>query len=184
MNVDTMRRIDRQAGVPLCAIATVHGLVVGAAWPPGRGPRGACCSSNSPKWAPRCWRSPRCARRAALGADLFFVIFKRNVGSIELLGDFPAANICTIRDTSILPLRSTRWGFLMWTRRKDIDTVVGPRTVLALHRAAHRLCGRGRRVGFHRFHQEGLYRGEMLTHRVSYNPHIHISKNLSRWSMR
>jgi ADP-heptose:LPS heptosyltransferase len=39
------------------------------------------------------------------------------------------------------------------------------------------LCGADRRVGFYRFHQEGLYRGEMLTHRVSYNPHIHIAKN-------
>ncbi len=32
-------------------------------------------------------------------------------------------------------------------------------------------------MGYHNFHGEGLYRGEMLTHRVSYNPHIHIAKN-------
>jgi hypothetical protein len=37
--------------------------------------------------------------------------------------------------------------------------------------------GGSRRIGFYRFHQEGLYRGEMLTHRVAYNPHIHIAKN-------
>jgi ADP-heptose:LPS heptosyltransferase len=34
-----------------------------------------------------------------------------------------------------------------------------------------------RRVGFYRFHSEGLYRGEMMTHRVNYNGHIHIAKN-------
>ena len=39
------------------------------------------------------------------------------------------------------------------------------------------LCGARRRVGFHRFHSEGLYRGEMMTHRVSYNGHIHMAKN-------
>jgi ADP-heptose:LPS heptosyltransferase len=39
------------------------------------------------------------------------------------------------------------------------------------------LSGAARRIGFHRFHNEGLYRGEMLTHRVAYNPHIHIAKN-------
>jgi ADP-heptose:LPS heptosyltransferase len=39
------------------------------------------------------------------------------------------------------------------------------------------LSGADRRIGFYRFHQEGLYRGEMLTHRVTYNPHIHIAKN-------
>jgi ADP-heptose:LPS heptosyltransferase len=39
------------------------------------------------------------------------------------------------------------------------------------------LSGAKRRVGFHRFHAEGLYRGEMLTHRVNYNGHIHMAKN-------
>jgi len=39
------------------------------------------------------------------------------------------------------------------------------------------LSGAVRRVGFYRFHCEGLYRGEMLTHRVAYNSHIHIAKN-------
>ena len=39
------------------------------------------------------------------------------------------------------------------------------------------LSGAQQRVGFYRFHNEGLYRGDMLTHRVIYNPHIHIAKN-------
>ena len=39
------------------------------------------------------------------------------------------------------------------------------------------LSGARRRVGFHKFHAEGLYRGEMLTHRVNYNGHIHMAKN-------
>jgi ADP-heptose:LPS heptosyltransferase len=32
-------------------------------------------------------------------------------------------------------------------------------------------------VGYHIFHGEGLWRGFMLTRKVHYNPHIHISKN-------
>jgi ADP-heptose:LPS heptosyltransferase len=39
------------------------------------------------------------------------------------------------------------------------------------------LSGAEKRVGFYRFHNEGLYRGELLTHRVAYNPHIHIAKS-------
>jgi len=39
------------------------------------------------------------------------------------------------------------------------------------------LSGAVNRVGFYRFFNEGLYRGELLTHRVAYNPHIHIAKN-------
>jgi ADP-heptose:LPS heptosyltransferase len=39
------------------------------------------------------------------------------------------------------------------------------------------LCGAKNRVGFHTFHNEGLYRGDFLTHKVAYNPHLHIAKN-------
>jgi ADP-heptose:LPS heptosyltransferase len=39
------------------------------------------------------------------------------------------------------------------------------------------LCGARRRVGYHIFHGEGLWRGFMLTRKVHYNPHIHITKN-------
>ena len=32
-------------------------------------------------------------------------------------------------------------------------------------------------MGYHNFHGEGLWRGTMLTHKVHYNPHMHIAKN-------
>jgi len=33
-------------------------------------------------------------------------------------------------------------------------------------------------VGYFKFHNEGLYRGNFLTHKVAFNPHIHITHNL------
>jgi ADP-heptose:LPS heptosyltransferase len=33
------------------------------------------------------------------------------------------------------------------------------------------------KVGFHNYYGEGLYRGHFLSHKVAYNPHIHIAKN-------
>ena len=68
--------------------------------------------------------------------------------------------------------------FLFWMRRKNIDTVLDLELFSRITALLTGLSGADRRVGFHRFHNEGLYRGEMLTHRVAYNPHIHISKNL------
>ena len=34
------------------------------------------------------------------------------------------------------------------------------------------------RVGYHRYNNEGQYRGNLLTHRVPLNPHIHMAYNL------
>lgn len=179
MNVDTMRRIDRQAGVPLCAIATVMVWVWERLWRrPARPTRRVLFVELSEMGTTVLAQPAMRKAREKLGADLFFVIFRRNVGSIELLGDFPAENICTIRDTSLVHLAIDTLKFLMWTRAKDIDTVVDLELFSRFTALLTGFAGADRRVGFHRFHQEGLYRGEMLTHRVSYNPHIHISKNL------
>src|SRR5260370_22564526 len=116
--------------------------------------------------------------RAALSAELFFVIFERNVGSLELLGTFPTENVFTISDKSLFALARDTLAFLRWCRRKHIDTVVDLELFSRFTALLSGLSGADRRVGFHRFHNEGLYRGEMLTHRVAYNPHIHIAKNL------
>jgi ADP-heptose:LPS heptosyltransferase len=115
--------------------------------------------------------------RERLNAELFFVVFARNAGSVELLGTFPRDHVYTISDESMFALTRDTLGFLQWARRMDIDTVIDLELFSRFTALLTGLCGADRRVGFYRFHGEGLYRGEMLTHRVAYNAHIHIAKN-------
>ena len=95
-----------------------------------------------------------------------------------MLGTFPPANVFTIRDTSIATLLVDTFKFLLWTRKNAIDTVIDLELFSRFTALLTGFSGASRRVGYYRFHNEGLYRGEMLTHRVSYNPHIHIAHNL------
>ncbi|HEX4411853.1 MAG TPA: glycosyltransferase family 9 protein [Xanthobacteraceae bacterium] len=178
MKIDTMRRIDRLAGVPLCAIAT--GLVWLRDWLSRRGARPIkrILFVELSEMGTTVLAEPAMRKARAAGAELFFVIFTRNVGSLELLGTFPRENIFTISDRSVFALAADTLRFLMWTRRKGIDTVVDMELFSRFTALLSGLSSADRRVGFHRFHQEGLFRGEMLTHRVGYNPHIHIAKNL------
>src|ERR1700722_12351200 len=178
MNIDTMRRIDRLAGVPLCAIATL--LIRLRDWLHARtgrpGRRGLFVEVS--EMGSTVLASPAMRKaRAQLSAELYFVIFKRNVGSLQLVGTISPDNIFTISDTSIFTLARDTLAFLLWTRRKGIDTVVDLELFSRFTALLTGLGGADRRVGFYRFHQEGLYRGEMLTHRVTYNPHIHVAKN-------
>jgi ADP-heptose:LPS heptosyltransferase len=115
--------------------------------------------------------------RTQLSAELYFVIFTRNVGSLQLVGAVAPDNVFTISNASIFALVRDTLAFLWWTRRKGIDTVVDLELFSRFTALLAGFCGADRRVGFYRFHQEGLYRGEMLTHRVTYNAHIHIAKN-------
>ena len=175
MNVDTMRAIDRYAGVPLCAVATV--LVRVGSWlrGPARPLRRVLFVELS-EMGSTILAQPA-MRKARERAELFFVIFARNAGSLDLTGEFPAANVFTIRDTGLFHLAFDTLAFLAWTRRNDIDTIVDLELFSRFTALLTGLAGAERRIGFHRFHNEGLYRGEMLTHRVAYNPHIHVAKN-------
>src|SRR5215470_3410890 len=178
MKVDTMRRIDRYAGVPLCAIATVLTRLAGWLGGGKTRPLRRILFVGLSEMGTTVLAQPA-MRKAAdkLGAELYFVIFKRNVGSLDLLGTFPAANVRTIRDTSLVYLAWDTLAFLWWTRKCGIDTIVDLELFSRFTALLTGFAGADRRVGFHRFHQEGLYRGEMLTHRVAYNPHIHVAKN-------
>ena len=178
MNIDTMRRIDRLAGVPLCAIATL--LIRLRDWLHARTVRPVrrVLFVELSEMGSTVLASPAMRKaRAQLSAELYFVIFKRNVGSLQLVGTISPDNIFTISDASILTLARDTLAFLLWTRRNGIDTVVDLELFSRFTALLTGFAGADRRVGFYRFHQEGLYRGEMLTHRVTYNPHIHVAKN-------
>ena len=178
MKVDTMRRIDRLAGVPLCAVATV------VVWVASRFRRAPfrvmrLMMIDLSDMGTTILAAPAMKKaREELHAELYFAIFRKNVGSLELLGTFPPANVFTIRDTSIATLLVDTMKFLLWTRKNAIDTVIDLELFSRFTALLTGFSGAARRVGYYRFHNEGLYRGEMLTHRVSYNPHIHIAQNL------
>jgi ADP-heptose:LPS heptosyltransferase len=178
MKIDTMRRIDRLAGVPLCAVATVLVRLRERLRRRRTRPVRRILFVELSEMGTTVLADPAMRKaRATAAAELYFVIFARNVGSLELLGSFSPDNIFTISDRSIFSIASGTLAFLFWARRKQIDTVIDLELFSRFTALLSGLCGADRRIGFHRFHQEGLYRGEMLTHRVAYNPHIHIAKN-------
>src|SRR5271169_441771 len=178
MDVDTMRRIDRLAGVLLCAVATFLLRLRALIRPHAPRPVRRILFVELSEMGTTILAEPAMRKaRTELAVEPFFVIFERNAGSLELLGTFPAENVFTISDKSLFALARDTLGFLRWCRAKDIDTVVDLELFSRFTALLSGLSGAERRVGFHRFHNEGLYRGAMLTHRVAYNPHIHIAKN-------
>jgi len=178
MKVDTMRRIDRYCGVPLCAVATALVSLWRRLRPSAPGAVKRVLFVELSEMGSTILAAPAMRKaQARLSAELHFVIFARNVGSLHLLELVPPDNVFIIRDTSLAHLAADTLAFLRWTRRRSIDTIVDLELFSRFTALLTGLSGAERRVGFHRFHNEGLYRGEMLTHRVAYNPHIHIAKN-------
>ena len=172
-----MRTIDYFVGVPLCFGLTVVMKLFGLGRPKDR-PRKLLFIELSEMGTAILADPAMRKARDQLGAELFFLIFKCNVGSLDFLRTVPADNIFTLREDNLFVLAIDTLRFLRWARQRGIDTAIDLELFSRFTALLSALSGAVYRVGFYRFHNEGLYRGELLTHRVAYNPHIHIAKNL------
>jgi len=178
MNVDTMRTIDRTIGVPLTFLLTLWHWLVGKIRPQlPVSPKKILFIELSEMGSTILVDPALRKARAHLDAELFFVIFEKNRASLDLIGTITPERTFTIRETGLFVLVLDTLRFLRWTRKQQIDTVVDLELFSRFTALLTGLCGAKNRVGFYSFHNEGLYRGELLTHKVAYNAHIHIAKN-------
>jgi ADP-heptose:LPS heptosyltransferase len=177
MNIDVMRWIDHRLGVPLCFLLTLAGRLFLPRRSPLSAPRRILFIELSEMGSTILADPAMRKARQQFDAELYFVIFRRNANSLAFLRTVPESNVYTIREDSLAMLVADTLGFLRWTRRLGIDCVIDLELFSRFTALLSGLSGAARRVGFYRFHNEGLYRGELLTHRVAYNPHIHIGKN-------
>ena len=180
ISVNTMRAIDHWVGVPLCAVASpLVALLDGVKNIFSRGtdaPRKLLFIELS-EMGSAILVDPAMRNAQARGAELFFLIFKSNRASLTLLNTVKPENIFTIDSSSLVGLIKDTIKFLIVARKHRIDTVIDLELFSRFTALLTGLCGARHRVGYHIFHGEGLWRGFMLTRKVHYNPHIHITKN-------
>jgi ADP-heptose:LPS heptosyltransferase len=181
MRVDTMRQLDYWLGIPLTFISSIV-VKIQDTW-----------RNVQEQEAPELQRilfvelsemgstiiADPAMRRAKenLNAELFFVIFAKNRPSLELLDTVQRDNVFTLREDSLFTLLWDSVRYLAWCRKNQIDTVIDLELFSRVSALLTGLSGAWRRVGFHSFHNEGLWRGFMLTHKVAYNAHQHVAKN-------
>ncbi len=176
MNVDLMRKVDYYAGVPLCFLSTFVVKLSHAFSAPVRPQRVLLVELSEMGSAILVDPAMQKLKKVA-NAELFFVIFDKNKPSLKLLNSVDDANIFTIRESGILTLAIDTLRFFWWCRTRKIDSVIDLELFSRYSALLTGLSGAVNRVGFHAFHNEGLYRGAMLTHKVSYNPHQHIARS-------
>ena len=180
ISVNTMRAIDHWVGVPLCAIASpLVALMDGIKNIFGCGPEAPkkLLFIELSEMGSAILVDPAMRNAQARGAEIFFLIFKSNRASLTLLNTVKPENIFTIDSSSLGGLMKDTLRFLILAHRHRIDTVIDLELFSRFTALLTGLCGARRRVGYHIFHGEGLWRGFMLTRKVHYNPHIHITKN-------
>ena len=180
ISVNSMRAIDHWVGVPLCAIASPLVALLDAVkniFNRGPGSPKKLLFIELSEMGSAILVDPAMRNAQARGAELFFLIFKSNRASLTLLNTVKPENVFTIDSSSLSGLIKDTLRFLIIARRHRIDTVIDLELFSRFTALLTGLCGARCRVGYHIFHGEGLWRGFMLTRKVHYNPHIHITKN-------
>jgi ADP-heptose:LPS heptosyltransferase len=178
MKIESMRRVDYFAGIPLCFLATLLVRLASLLAGPARAAPKNVLFIELSEMGSAILADPAMRKlRGVVGAEPHFLIFRSNAASLRLLGTVPEHNVFTIREDSFLNLALDSLRFLIWARRRRIDMVIDLELFSRYSALLTGLSGAVRRIGFYAFNDEGLYRGNMLTHRVAYNPHLHIAKN-------
>jgi ADP-heptose:LPS heptosyltransferase len=178
MNVDTLRLVDRFLGLPLCWLFTsVRWL--GRAFNKAKSlptPQRVLIIKLS-EMGSTVLAYPALAelKKRCPGVELFFLVFKNNSAIVEALDIIPPGNIITVDMSSVSRLVASGTLALWRLLRERIDTSIDMDFFSRLAALIGFIVCRGNRVGFHRYTSEGLSRGNLLTHRVLYSPHVHTA---------
>ena len=178
MKVDTMRQIDYYIGVPLCFFGSIFQRLVRLLIKNDIKPPKKVLFIELSEMGSAILVDPAMRKlKKEAGVELYFAIFKKNKPSLDLLGTLPNENVYTIREHNLFAFVVDTLKFFFWTRKREIDAVIDLELFSRFTALLTGFSGAPYKIGFHAYFNEGLYRGNFLSHKVAYNPHIHIAKN-------
>ncbi len=180
MNVATMRRVDSWVGVPLCLLfSSLRNLVrilFRPEVPAGR-PNSILVIKLSEMGALVTLGPAMRALTELVGREnLYFLTFAESHDLLDVLDFVPEGNIYVLRTDSLTKLAGDALASLRRLRSLRIECSVDLDFFSRATALIGWLSGCRQRVGCHPYFGEGPYRGDLLTHRVKFNPHVHISQ--------
>ncbi len=179
MNVQKMMRLDRWLGVPSCIAITALRSVL---------PRGKLAS------APRSILFVKLAEQGStvlahdalreavrrVGRErVFMAVFEDNRFILDALDVIPRENVITLPSDSLFSLLRAVLPVLARMRKLRLDAAIDLEFFARSSALLTWASGAATRVGFHAWFGEGPYRGDLMTHRVRYNPHLHTTQTFT-----
>ncbi len=175
-----MRKIDYWIGIPLCFIATIiyrFQRLLGLKNPHYKEAPKNVLFIELAEMGSTVLAYPAIKKLKSVypNSNVYFLIFRHIKESMDIIDAVPKENVLTIDSSNAFSLFRDTLKFMLTAREKKIDTAINLEMFARYSTILSYLSGAGKTVGFHKYHQEGLYTGNFLTHKVMYNPHIHTS---------
>ena len=176
--ISTLQRIDRWIGVPLCAFLTlVRRIFESAGAPrPRRIQRVLFVKFAEQGSTVLAYPAIRRAVEMVGRENVYFVVFEDNRFILDAMEIIPDGNVITIATQSFFGLGTSALRAALRVRKIGIDAVVDMEFLTRSSAILTFATGAQSRVGFHTFFGDGPYRGDLMTHRLLYNSHLHTSE--------
>ena len=173
-----LQKIDLWFGVPVCWLFTLVRAFMGQPLPVAGPPTGKVLFIKLAEQGSTVLAQSAIRRAVEMVGreNVFFVVFAENRFILDLLDLIPCENVFIIHAGSLESLVTSGWNTLMRIRDMKFESAVDLEFFARFSAAFCFLTGARRRVGFHTFFNEGPYRGDLMTHRLLYNPYLHTSQ--------
>jgi ADP-heptose:LPS heptosyltransferase len=177
MTVSRLQQIDRWLGVPLCFLLTLMRSLRGNSPPPSSPLRNLLFVKLAEQGSTvLAYPAIREAIQMVGRENVYFIVFDDNRFILDAMAVVPEENVLTISFQTLPDMLSSAWRALQRLRRIAPDAVIDLEFFSRGSAALSFLTGAPRRVGFHPFFNAGPYRGNLMTHRLLYNPHLHTAQ--------
>ncbi|MDH3982457.1 MAG: hypothetical protein OES84_06080, partial [Kiritimatiellaceae bacterium] len=180
MDVDLIRKIDYLFGVPVCFVLSLVRRVFGRnskQFDSLAIQRIAVFQISEMGSAISAYGAIDYLKQRYDRSVIYYVIFEKNKDVIGLMSQIPESQILTIREDSFFHFVADTLGVVFRLRSLRLDAAVDFELFSRFSAILSYLSGAKKRSGFDKFKMEGLYRGNLLTHKVIYNTYLHISVN-------
>ncbi|MBN2018077.1 MAG: glycosyltransferase family 9 protein [Candidatus Cloacimonetes bacterium] len=181
MDVEHIRKIDKWLGIPMCAFLSflywVRTIFKPSLKKPVNPKNILFVELSEMGSAILAYSTLQKTKVLFPDSTIHFLIFEENKESVYITESIPKENVLTIDCSSFSRFVFSTLSVLRTLHKIPIDTYIDMELFSRATSIISYLSGAHNRVGFYKFHMEGLYRGTFLTHRVTYNPHQHISYN-------
>jgi ADP-heptose:LPS heptosyltransferase len=177
VGIATLQHTDRWIGVPLCFFLTLLRKIVQPQPPTARQP-GKILFVKFAEQGSTVLAYPAIRRAIELVGreNVYFVVFEDNRFILDAMEVIPEENVITIPTQSPFALGRGALRAILRARRIGIDSAVDMEFFTRFSAMLTFLTGARSRVGFHTFFGDGPYRGDLMTHRLLYNSHLHTSQ--------
>jgi ADP-heptose:LPS heptosyltransferase len=178
MNVTALRRIDRWFGVPLVAALTVVRKALDWVAAPSRPGKDGILFVKLAEQGSTVLAYPAIRRAVEhVGRDrVYFLVFAENRFIVDALDLIPEENVISIDAGSPAKAMASSLRAVFRVRNLPIGSAIDMEFFARSSAIFTYLSGAIRRAGLHPFAGGGPYRGDLMTHRLIYNPHLHTSQ--------